>query len=284
MKHSTIFFKHIILVLILCVMIFASSCSWEAFDPLNKPSSTFNGTYNFENPWWNDKLTIETYVDERENEIFAFWMEKEEDSPVIIYFHGIGGNLGTYASHIRYLYENSPFSIFAIDYPESGMSRGNRSEEDLYASARGALNWVVNETALSLDQIVVYGFSLGAALSIKLGSENATLPVVSDGAFTSYGDWMPTVSHINFVLPGENKFDNFSHIKQVQGPKLFIHGTDDRQNPYWMTEALYEVATNNKTFITIEGAGHMFSVEHESAHPDLYAQIMDELELLVSVP
>ena len=284
MKHSSIFFKYIILVLILCVMIFVSSCSWEAFDPLNKPSSTFSGTYNFENPWWDDKVTIETYVDERENEIFAFWMEKEEDSPVIIYFHGIGGNVGSYASHIRFLYEDTPFSIFAIDYPESGMSRGNRSEEDLYASARGALNWVVNETGLSHDKIIAYGFSLGAALSIKLGSENATLPVVSDGAFTSYGEWMPTISHINFVLPGENKFDNLTRIKNVQGPKLFIHGTDDRQNPYWMSESLYEEATHNKTFIGIEGAGHMFSAEHKSIHPEIYAQIIDELELLVSTP
>jgi len=164
------------------------------------------------------------------------------------------------------------------------MSRGNRSEEDLYASARGALNWVVNETSLSHDQIIAYGFSLGAALSIKLGSENPTLPVVSDGAFTSYGDWMPTVSHINFVLPGENKFDNLARITHVQGPKLFIHGTDDRQNPYWMSEALYEAAGDNKEFVTLQGAGHMFSSQYASDNPTLYNQIMDELELLVSGP
>ena len=124
--------KLTVLSLVISGTTFATSCSWEIFDPLNQPTNTFSGTYNFENPWWNDKVTIESYLDVRGNEIYAFWMEKGiADSPVIIYFHGIGGNLATYASHIRFLYEDTPFSVFAIDYPESGMSRGNRSEEDL---------------------------------------------------------------------------------------------------------------------------------------------------------
>lgn len=300
MKHSAVIVKVFLLSLAVFGMIIVSACSWEAFDPLNQPTNTFSGTYNFENAWWIDKVTIESYTDERGNEIFAFWMEKDAvdgpsvdspsvdgpsvDSPVIIYFHGIGGNLATYASHIRFLYEDTPFSVFAIDYPESGMSRGNRSEEDLYAAARGALDWVVNKTGLSHDQIIVYGFSLGAALSIKLGTENAGLPVVCDGGFTSYGDWMPTISHIHFVLPGENKFDNLTNIKNVHGPKLFIHGTDDRQNPFWMGAALYEAAGDNKAFFDIQGAGHMFSTQHRNDNPAVYAQIKEELKSLVINP
>ncbi len=266
------------------VTIFALSCSWEVFDPLYQPTNTFSGTYTFEDPWWSDKVTIESYTDERGNDIYAFWMNKGNDSPVIIYFHGIGGNLATYASHIRFLYEDTPFSVFAIDYPDSGMSRGNRSEEDFYSAARGALNWVVEETGLSNDKIIAYGFSLGAALSIKLGTENTDLAVVSDGGFTSYGDWMPTVSHINFVLPRENKFDNLTNIKNVQGPKLFIHGTDDRQNPFWMGEALYEAAGENKTFLEIQGAGHMFSSQHQNDNAATYAKIIIELASLVNTP
>ena len=213
MKPNAMTVKQTVLFLVFAGTAFATSCSWEVLDPLNQPTNTFSGTYNFENPWWDDKVTIESYSDARGNEIYAFWMEKTgPDSPVIIYFHGIGGNLATYASHIRFLYEETTFSVFAIDYPASGMSRGNRSEEDLYAAARGALKWVTDTMSLPHGQIVAYGFSLGAALSIKLGVENPTLPVVSDGGFTSYGDWMPTVYHINFVLPAENKFDNLTNI------------------------------------------------------------------------
>lgn len=284
MKHTDKTIKIVILGLAILLITFVTACSWEIFDPLNQPTNMFDGTYTFVDPWWSDKVTIESYTDARGNDIYAFWMEKEADSPVLIYFHGIGGNLGTYASHIRFLYNDTPFSVFAIDYPASGMSRGNRSEEDLYAAARGALDWVTSETSLSKDQIVVYGFSLGAALAIKLGTENPTLPVVSDGGFTSYGDWMPTISHMNFILPGENKFDNLTNIKNVQGPKLFIHGTDDRQNPFWMGEALYEAAEGDKIFIEIEGAGHMFSSQHAIDNQITYARIKEELEKLVPNP
>ena len=283
MKYATLTAKIILLSLVIYGITFVTACSWQTFDPLNQPTNTFSGTYSFENPWWNDKVTIESYSDKRDNEIYAFWMEKDlAGSPVIIYFHGIGGNLATYASHIRFIYEDTPFSVFAIDYPESGMSRGNRSEEDLYAAARGALKWVTDRTGLSNDQIIAYGFSLGAALSIKLGTENPGLPVVSHGGFTSYGDWMPTISHIYFVLPGENKFDNLTSIRNVEGPKLFIHGTDDRQNPFWMGEALYEAAGDNKTFIDIPGAGHMFSSQHAIDNAAAYTKIKEALETLVS--
>jgi pimeloyl-ACP methyl ester carboxylesterase len=285
MKHTTNTIKTILLSLVIFGVTLTTACSWEIFDPLNQPTNTFDGTYTFTDPWWEGKVTIESYTDARDNEISAFWMEKAEaGSPALIYLHGIGGNLGTYASHIRFLYNDTSFSVFAIDYPASGMSRGNRSEEDLYAAARGALAWVAAETGLSNDQIVVYGFSLGAALAIKLGTENPTLPVVSDGGFTSYGDWMPTISHIHFVLPGENKFDNLTNIKNVQGPKLFIHGTDDRQNPFWMGKALYEKVEGNSTFVEIEGAGHMFSLQHAIDNPVPYALIKEELEKLVANP
>ncbi len=275
--------KTVLLNLVILGMIFATACSWGVFDPLTQPTNIISGEYSF-GDWWEGKVAIESYTDAEDNEIFAFWMEKEEGSPVLIYFHGIGGNLGTYASHIRFLYEDTPFSVFAIDYPASGMSKGNRSEEDLYAAARGALEWVVDETGLDYEGIVVYGFSLGAALAIKLGTENPTLPVVIDGGFTSYGDWMPTISHIHFVLPGENKFDNLAHIKSVEGPKLFIHGTDDRQNPFWMGKALYEAAEGKKEFVEIEGAGHMFSPQHVIDNPDPYALIKEELRNLVKDP
>ena len=261
-------------ILIFLVAMIIMGCSWEFFDPLNKPTGVVE-QYVFEGTIQPAEIR---YIDARGNDIYAFWLTDTvpPDSPVLIYFHGIDGNLSTYASQIKFLWDTG-FNVLAIDYPESGMSRGNRSEEDLFSAARGALAWVRNRTPQPPpnETVVAYGFSLGAALALLLGEENPDIAVVCDGAFTSYREWMPVVSQIQFLLQSENRFDNLSRVPAVAGPKLFIHGTEDRQNPYWMGEKLYLAAAEPKRLVTVTGGGHMFSFQQsDTAVSDIRAALL----------
>jgi fermentation-respiration switch protein FrsA (DUF1100 family) len=52
-------------------------------------------------------------------------------------------------------------------------------------------------------------------------------------------------------------YDSFARIAEVKAPLLIVHGARDPVVPIRFGRKLYERATSRKTFIAVEGAGHL---------------------------
>ena len=198
----------------------------------------------------------------------------------ILYLHGNSGNVGKtgYLEHYAQLH-NLGVNIFSIDYRGYGESNGTPGEAGLYADAEAAYHFLRQVKHVPPDRIVVYGYSLGAAVAIDLATRVEIAGLIVEGAFTS----LPNVGQEHYpYLPTQlvtgNRFTSIQKIGRVDAPKLFIHARDDRTVPIHHGKDLFQVATSPKTFLEVKGS-------HDTAHNVdavvFYAGIKEFLESIL---
>ena len=174
---------------------------------------------------------------------------------VILFCHGNAGNIGNRLETAAF-FVNEHVGSLIFDYRGYGNSDGEPSEENVYADARSAYDWLLNEKGFTPDELVLFGRSLGGAVAIDLATTVPCRGLIVESSFTSAAEagrsrfpFMPVKLLIKY------KFESISKIKKVSCPVLVTHSPDDEFLPYEMGEALYEAANQPKQFIALAG-GH----------------------------
>lgn len=190
------------------------------------------------------------------------WFINSQSQPAlatIIYFHGNGGNL----SRVGWLGESLArrgFNVFLFDYRGYGRSEGEVSDEnDIYADADAAYDYIVNHRGMSPDQIVLYGQSLGTTAVADLASRKQCAAILLESGLSSASTlaesmvpWMPHWLH-QF---GRNRFDSARKLASVSVPALITHGDPDRTIPTEHGRALYDAVEGPKKLMIFPGADH----------------------------
>ncbi|KAH6988492.1 abhydrolase domain-containing protein 12B [Ilyonectria destructans] len=99
-------------------------------------------------------------------------LRDDPDALLVLYFHGAAGTLGSgwRPPCYRAMHADSPNKIHtvAIDYSGFGSSTGSTSEEGLLIDAITLVEWAMKEANIPPSRIVIFGQSLGTAVSISL--------------------------------------------------------------------------------------------------------------------
>ncbi|MBX2992398.1 MAG: alpha/beta hydrolase [Bacteroidetes bacterium] len=197
----------------------------------------------------------------------------------VLYFHGNGGNISSrgYVAHYRAL-RNLGLNVFAIDYRGYGLSEGSPSEQGLYLDGRAAFDYLVNQRHISPRRIIIFGYSLGAAVAIHLATEVAAAGLIVEGAFTSAVDvgrerypFFP----INWMM--KSRFDSESRMHAVAEPSLFLHAVRDEIIPFEFGRRLFDAAREPKFFVETAG-GH--NTAHTADSAKFYSSIADFIRQL----
>lgn len=151
-------------------------------------------------------LPFETvHIRSSENVILhAFWIrhagEKGKFVPTIIYFHGNAGNMSHRLQNAAGLFHTCQCNIFLVEYRGYGLSTGTPSEHGFRMDARAAFDYLFTRHDLDLNQIVVFGRSLGGAVAIDLAAEaeysQRIMCVILENTFTSIPDMAVELIHI----------------------------------------------------------------------------------------
>lgn len=172
----------------------------------------------------------------------------------LLFCHGNAGNISTRLDKILVL-RQAKVNIFIIDYRGYGLSSGKPKELGIYLDAQAGYDYLINKRDLSLEQIILYGESLGVAVIIDLASREKVGGLIAEGAFSSGKDigkiFYPYVPE--FILP--NIFNSLGKIKNIKVPKLFLHSADDEVIPIKLGKKLYQAALEPKYFAELSG-GH----------------------------
>lgn len=158
---------------------------------------------------------------------------------IFLYSHGNGAWLGEllYSPQIHVL---SNFgSVFTYDYRQYGLSEGYINEEGTYSDIMGVWNYLTQVKKISPKKIIIYGHSMGGAVSTKLVSmlvekkQELPLALILDGTFSSVIDMG------NHMIPGFGQFasytyDNVKNLQDIDNalPILVVHSPDDETVPY----------------------------------------------------
>ncbi|MGM0477887.1 MAG: alpha/beta hydrolase [Bacteroidota bacterium] len=158
-----------------------------------------------------------------------------DQDTVILYCHGNRDHMDYYWSRQKLLSHIGQFGRYGVlmfDYPGYGLSEGEPTEENMYASAAGALKWL-KKKGLETERLVMYGFSLGSAPVCEVASAtNFPLQpnkIILEAPFASSEVMVQDASVV--AMPGsfftDAKINNADKIKQSNVPLLWMHGKDD---------------------------------------------------------
>ena len=114
----------------------------------------------------------------------------------VLMFHGNAGNAGHRIPIAKVLAENASCSVFMAEYRGYGLSTGTPDEKGLMIDAQTALEYMRQHNEMQNNKIVVYGQSLGGAVSIQLVSRNQTagdiVGLILENTFTSIRKLIPS--------------------------------------------------------------------------------------------
>ena len=193
--------------------------------------------------------------------IHAWWIPAENPSDLyLLYLHGSALNIGANITHARRFHQMG-FSVFLISYRGYGKSDGTfPTEAQIYADARSAWTYLVEQKGIDPKAIFIYGHSLGGAVAIQLALNNpAAGGLIVEAAFTSIADMarrIPKYRIFPLELIVHERFDSIEKVGRLQPPVLYIHGTDDKLVPSEMSSELYKHTASSKQLKFIPGGGH----------------------------
>ena len=197
----------------------------------------------------------------RVERMHCWWIPADQPSGrYLIYLHGSGLNIGANVSHAR-RFKELGFSVLLISYRGYGQSDGDFPTEDqVYADAEAAWNYLVKQKGIKARDIFIYGHSLGGAVAINLAiSHPEAKGLIVEATFTSIAD-MGRRYKFYRLLPIElithQRFDSIKKVNRLQVPVLYIHGTDDKLVPPEMSRELYKRTASSKQLKLIPGGGH----------------------------
>jgi pimeloyl-ACP methyl ester carboxylesterase len=187
--------------------------------------------------------------------LLAWRIPPPPDAPMIVYLHGNGGGIGLRAN--RYAaFAAAGFGVLALEYRGYGGSTGAPTEAGLTRDSEAAYEAARRDVAS--ERIVLLGESLGSGLAVKLAAGHPVGAVVLDSPYTSIAE---VAASIFWMFPVRwlvrDVYDSFARIAEVKAPLLIVHGARDPVVPIRFGRKLFERATSRKTFIAVEGAGHL---------------------------
>ncbi len=212
----------------------------------------------------NINLTYkEVYIPIGKQKLNAWWIESHNlNSPVLLYLHGNGGNIGDYSIDSKFFHDLG-ISVLFIDYRGYGHSTGDfPTEKSVYEDAEVAWKYLVEERKISAKNIFIYGYSLGSAIAIELAKQHQNnAGLIIESSFTSIKE---LIDYYQIPLPNTNSvqyFDSITKVKSLHIPILFIHGSADEFIPPYMSNKLFMASSGPKSLLIISGATHSNALE-----------------------
>nr|QBK92390.1 MAG: fermentation-respiration switch protein [Pithovirus LCPAC401] len=192
-----------------------------------------------------------TYPSHDKIQLHSLYIKHENPVGLILFFHGNASTVSEWVRFTKRYYEWN-YSIFMMEYRGYGECEGTPKENLIYEDAMSTYKYVVDHLKYSKNKIILYGTSLGGAVSINLASKVNVAATVVDSSFTSMADMADIfIPYIGSYLC-KLSFNSIELIKRVKSPVLIIHSKDDRMIPFEMGKRL---CRNAKRGTLIETSG-----------------------------
>jgi fermentation-respiration switch protein FrsA (DUF1100 family) len=156
----------------------------------------------------------------------------------ILTFHGNAGIIGHRLPIARILANNLGCNVFMVEYRGYGLSSGDPNEKGLTVDAQTALDYIRDRKDLADTKIVIYGQSLGGAVSISLAEKNQEAGdiagLILENTFLSIRRLIPSVlppaKYVTMLChqlwPSDDLLPKITSI-----PILFLSGLQDEIVP-----------------------------------------------------
>ncbi len=240
------------LYLLVVALVYFNQASLLYFPPQTLPALTpADRGMPYEDVW----LTTEDGV-----RIHSWYIPLEGARGTVIYFHGNGGAVNMVIEEATPLH-GMGLNVLLVEYRGYGLSEGTPTEAGLYADARAAYAYLVDERGIPPTTIIVAGHSLGGGVAVALASERPVAGLLIISSFTSTVavaqeryPWLP-VQRLS-----RHRYPSAARLPSIRVPVFISHGTADRTIGFHHGQTLYALANEPKTFMALD-SGHVPGLE-----------------------
>jgi alpha-beta hydrolase superfamily lysophospholipase len=172
--------------------------------------------------------------------------ERSQKNITILMFHGNAGNIGHRVPIARMFVQRMGCSVFMLEYRGYGLSTGSPDESGLMIDAQTAFDYIRERAETRNNDIVVFGQSLGGAVSVQLVAKNQNdkrlIGLVLENTFMSmrklipqYAPLFATLNRANFCkrYPTSKIFDSSLSSSLAFGSIPPFHYRSPNSLPFW---------------------------------------------------
>jgi dipeptidyl aminopeptidase/acylaminoacyl peptidase len=188
--------------------------------------------------------------------------EKSIEPTWVLFLHG---NASTVASRMNVKHYGQlrelGLNVLAPEYRGYNGLEGVPSEAGVAADARAAYDYLRDRVGIPAERVVIFGWSLGAAVAVGLASTVEARGVVLEGAPASIvdiGQQRYPMFPVRWII--RNPFNAIEKVAGIRAPLLFLHSPEDTIVPFKEGRRLFDAAPSPKTFVEVRG-GHIESSE-----------------------
>jgi fermentation-respiration switch protein FrsA (DUF1100 family) len=197
----------------------------------------------------------ELYIKSKSGKKINALFQDKKSKEVFLFCHGNVGNISYNGRNIQNL-EESERSYLIFDYPGYGKSEGLASEQSLFESGQAAYDFLINKKDIDPKRIIVSGQSLGASVCLHIAAKNDVKSAIAESGFISTKEVSKDMLGSFLSIFIVNIFQNQKLVKQIEEPLLFVHGASDETLKQRHSEELYEIASEPKYLVILEGLDH----------------------------
>ena len=205
-------------------------------------------------------------------EINALHFKLENTKGVVLFCHGNYGNLLKWGHRVAYLLEYN-YDVLVFDYRNYGKSTGNFNEEEMYTDGLSVYNYVKKQ--YKEENIVVYGYSLGATFATRIASENNPKELILEAPFYNLKQAVLYYSRVAPTFLLKYAFRTDKDITKVKAPITIFHGNEDKTTSFRQSKNLIELVTSiKKEYIEIDKGTH-HNIRDSEVYKDKLKEILE---------
>jgi fermentation-respiration switch protein FrsA (DUF1100 family) len=188
-------------------------------------------------------------------ELTAWLMKPKRSKYYMIYLQGNAGNMGDRIEKLEE-FSKTGWNILAVNYRGYGSNPGTPSEEGLYLDARAAIAYLQDQ-GVKLDNIILYGESLGSGVAIQMATEYKFKSIILEAPYTSIVNRAKELyPYIPISLLIKDRFESINKISKTSSPLLMFHGYRDEVMPIHHGRRLLMEANDPKQAHFFDHVGH----------------------------
>eukprot|EP00756_Hemistasia_phaeocysticola_P047968 Hpha_TRINITY_DN22418_c0_g1::TRINITY_DN22418_c0_g1_i1::g.94943::m.94943 len=191
----------------------------------------------------------------------------------LLYFHGNGEDLAKGMSKVAEISRRTRCDVLAVEFEGYSLAEGQPSQKALYEDAEAGLQYLVG-TGVALDDIVVFGRSLGSGPAVELATRHPGLAglILQSPPASLLRTSCCCSCGCAPLFSGVDAFRNVEKVGKINFPVFVMHGTLDFVVPVRNGRAIHSKLLQPYPPLWVEGAGHN-DVEAILGGKEYYASI-----------
>jgi hypothetical protein len=186
----------------------------------------------------------------------------------LVFFYGNGSSVVHEYAKLHWLAQTYDLDILVVDMPGYGFSDGAPTIDGLAQASLRIYDEMAARWPKRDEPILVYGHSMGTAFAVHVGVNRPGAAVILEAPLASVQDLVVGMSHrrpwfarlfwpITVDETVTRRRQPVDLIKELTGPLLVIHGTNDRTIPVAQGRRMFAAAgTTRKQLCELAGEGH----------------------------